>query len=177
MRDQITTKRLVLRQLEDSDAMRFAKFGTDIEVGRMTGSFPHPFPLLSAEFKILHLRALKRRSLAHPYAVTRKGENLIIGVVDLCKRETSGLWEIGYWIGRPYWGKGFATESCRALLEEADNTLGPADRVAGVFTDNPSSAQVLEKLGFEQDGPTGFYFSMARLAKAESQDFIRRANR
>lgn len=175
MQDIIQTDRLVLRQLEDRDAVPFSKYGTDLDIARMTGSFPHPFPLLSAEFKVLHLRAQKRRGLAHPYAITRKDEGTLIGVADLFKRSAESLWEIGYWVARPFWGQGFMTEACSALLDEADQTLGKADRVAGVFTDNPGSARVLEKLGFERQGQPDFYFSMARLKKAKSQDFVLKA--
>ena len=176
MRDTLQTQRLALRQLELRDASAFAEFGTDIDVARMTGSFPHPFPLLSAEFKVMDLRAQKRRGLAHPYAITLKdGVDNMIGVIDLFKRGKDALWEIGYWIGRPYWGQGYMTEACSAILAKADATLGREDRLAGAFTDNPGSVRVLEKLGFEAAGGTEPYFSMARLKKAQSQDFIRRA--
>lgn len=176
MRNKIETKRLVLRQLELRDAKAFSELGTDIDVARMTGSLPHPFPLLAAEFKIMDLRAQKRRGLAQPYAITLKdGSDDLIGVVDLFKRSADTLWEIGYWVGRPYWGQGLMTETCSAILAEADSTLGREDRVAGAFTDNPGSARVLEKLGFERSGETEPYFSMARLEKAQSQDFIKRA--
>lgn len=176
MRDTLQTKRLILRQLEMRDAAAFTEFGSDIDVARMTGSFPHPFPLLAAEFKVMDLRAQKRRGLAQPYAITLKeGSDNLIGVVDLFKRGADTLWEIGYWVGRPYWGQGLMTEACSAILSEADKTLGPDDRLAGVFTDNPGSARVLEKLGFKPFGETETYFSMARLKKAASQNFILKA--
>lgn len=175
MQDEIQTERLVLRQLEDRDAIPFSKYGTDFDVARMTGSFPFPFPLLSAEFKILDLRAQKRRGLAHPYAITLPTEGTLIGVADLFKRGADSLWEIGYWVARPYWGKGYMTEACSALLSEADACLGKGDRLAGVFADNAGSMRVLEKLGFERQGKLNTYFSMARLKKAPSQDFILRA--
>ena len=176
MRETLHTKRLVLRQLELRDAKGFADYGTDLDIARMTGSFPHPFPLLAAEFKVMDLRAQKRRGMAHPYAITLKdGGDDMIGVADLFKRSEDALWEIGYWIARPYWGQGFMTEACSALLAEADEALGIEDRVAGVFTDNPGSARVLEKLGFERSGGTEAYFSMARLKHAMSQNYIKRA--
>lgn len=55
---------------------------------------------------------------------------------------------MGYWIARPHWGRGFATEGCRALVDIA-RTLGLASLEASHFIDNPASARVLEKLGFE----------------------------
>ena len=176
MRETLHTERLTLRQLEARDAKGFSKFCTDIDVAKMTGSIPHPFPLLAAEFKVMDLLAQKRRGLAHPYAITLKdGDDEIIGVADLFKRNDEALWEIGYWIARPYWKQGFMTEACSALLTEANAALGHDDRAAGVFTDNPASARVLEKLGFERIGETETYFSMARLKNALSQNFILKA--
>ena len=165
MRDQIETERLVLRQLEDRDAVPFSKHGSDFDIARMTGSFPHPFPLLSAEFKVVHLRALKRRGLAHPYAITLPEDDTFIGVADLFKRDAESLWEIGY-----------VTEACKALLSEADASLGKQDRVAGVFKDNPGSIHVLKKLGFEVHGGPDTHFSMARLCKADGINFVLRAD-
>jgi len=174
MRNIFHTERLKLRQTEVRDAVAFSKLASDFDVASQTGSIPFPFPLLSAEFKIMSFHAAKRRGLAHPYAITLKGQDEMIGVTDLFKRSAGGLWEIGYWIGRPYWGQGYMTEACEALLAEADRTLGPDDRVAGAFTDNPGSTRVLEKLGFERTGEPNKYFSMGRLRHAKSQDFILR---
>lgn len=175
MRDIIETERLVLRQTEQRDAAAFSVLVSDFDIARMTGSIAYPYPLLSAEFKIMTFHAAKRRGLAHPYAITLKGKDKLIGNTDLFKRWPDSLWEIGYWIGRPYWGHGYMTEACAALLAEADDTLGPEDRIAGVFIDNPGSARVLEKLGFERTGEPECYFSMGRLEKALSQDFILKA--
>jgi len=175
MRNHFYTERLKLRQTETRDAAAFSKLASDFDVARQTGSIPFPFPLLSAEFKIMSFHAAKRRGLAHPYAITLQDDDEMIGVTDLFKRNAGSLWEIGYWIGRPFWGHGYMTEACEALLAEADNTLGSEDRVAGAFTDNPGSTRVLEKLGFERKGKPNYYFSMARLKNAKSQDFVLRA--
>ncbi len=175
MRDIIETERLTLRQTKLRDAAAFSKLVSDFDIARMTGSIAYPYPLLSAEFKIMTFHAAKRRGLAHPYAITLTDEDEMIGVADLFKRSADELWEIGYWIGQAFWGNGFMTEACRALLAEANATMGAEDRIAGVFTDNPGSARVLEKLGFEKSGKPDEYFSTARLSNAESQDFILRA--
>lgn len=169
MRDVIKTERLVLRQLTLEDANAFSKLAGDIDISRMTGSIPNPFPLLSAEFKIMHLLSQKRRGLAYPYAVTQGGEDLI-GVGDLFKRSSDDPLEIGYWIGKPFWNMGYITEVGRALIKEAQTTLGVTEFVAGVFFDNRASIRVLEKLGFEVTGESDPYFSIARLQKARSID-------
>jgi RimJ/RimL family protein N-acetyltransferase len=176
MREIIKTQRLTLRQTEQRDAAAFSKLVSDFDIARMTGSIAYPYPLLSAEFKIMTFHAAKRRGLAHPYAITLSDKDEMIGVADLFKRDAESLWEIGYWIGRDFWGNGYMTEACTALLAEANETLEAEDRIAGVFTDNPGSARVLEKLGFEKTGAPNLYFSMARLKNAKSQDYLLKAS-
>jgi RimJ/RimL family protein N-acetyltransferase len=68
---------------------------------------------------------------------------------------------MGYWISRPYWGQGFATEACLALIEIA-RTLALPSLEGSHFVDNPASARVLEKLGFEPVGIVAPRMSCAR---------------
>lgn len=168
MKDELETPRLVLRQLKDTDAVALSKYGSNFDIARMTGSFPHPFPLISAEFKIMHLRSMRERGLAYPYAITQKGSDEMIGIMDLFRKTETDAFEIGYWVAEPFWGKGFAHEAGDALLNEAESAFGPSMFKAGVFSDNPASVRVLEKLGFERTGQSEPYFSMARMGKSES---------
>ena len=69
--------------------------------------------------------------------------------------------ELGYWIARPYWGLGFATEASRAVLHIA-KTIGHAKLIASHFTDNPVSGNVLRKLGFQNTGKTAQRHSNGR---------------
>ena len=167
MRNEIGTERLVLRQLALNDAAAFSKLAGDYDISKMTGSLPHPFPLYSAEFKIMYLRQQKRRGLAYPYAITVNGGELI-GVMDLFRSAPDTALEIGYWIGKPYWGQGLSTEAAKAIIQEAKDRLGVQALMAGVFADNPASLRVLEKLGFKTTGSEEMYFSMARMEKARS---------
>lgn len=169
MRDIIQTQRLILRPLTLSDAKNISLYGSDFEIARMTGSFPHPFPLLSAEFKVMDLNAKRRRTLAYPYAITKDG-GALIGITDLFRSNLdtplkTGL-EIGYWIGRPFWDKGFVTEACRGIIAEAKETLQVTQIKASVFADNPASVSVIKKLGFTPCDGDATGFSMARLARA-----------
>ena len=167
MRDEIKTERLVLRQLTLGDAKAFSELASDYDIAKMTGSLPHPMPLFSAEFKIMYLRRQKQRNLAYPYAITQDGGELM-GVMDLFRNAPDAVLEIGYWIGKPYWGQGLSTEAAQAILQEARKTLGVKALKAGVFADNPASLRVLEKLGFKTTGEEEMYFSMGRLKKARS---------
>lgn len=172
MRSIIETERLVLRPITIEDAPAFAKLGNDKDIARMTGSFPYPFPLISVEVKIMMLNAQKRRGIAYPYAITKDGGDLM-GVTDLFRQDEKSPFELGYWIGKPFWGTGYMTEACAALLTEAERTLRATKFVAGVFSDNPASMKVLEKLGFKRVGEMSTYFSMARLKKADNVSFLR----
>lgn len=170
MRDKIKTTRLILRQLQLSDAKAFSELAGDYDISKMTGSIPHPFPLYSAEFKIMYLRRQKQRSLAYPYAITLDG-NALIGVMDLFRSAPDAALELGYWIGKPHWGQGYSTEAAKAIIAEARDTLGVEALLAGAFTDNPASLRVLEKLGFKATGEEEMYFSMGRMKKAPSLNF------
>ena len=111
MRDRIETNRLTLRQIELRDVESFSALANDIDIARMTGSFPYPFPPLAADFKVMHLRAQKRRGIGNAYAITKTGQDRLIGVVDLFRLKAGDPWELGYWIGKPYWGRGYITVS------------------------------------------------------------------
>jgi RimJ/RimL family protein N-acetyltransferase len=79
------------------------------------------------------------------------GAPRIIGACSIGNYD--GNAELGYWIMRPYWGLGFATEASRAVLHIAQ-TIGHAKLIASHFTDNPASGNVLRKLGFQNTGET-----------------------
>lgn len=170
MRDLLQTERLVLRTLRVSDAQRYSEFASDWDIAKMTGSLPYPIPLISAEIKIEMLLSRRRRGYAFPYAITENGEDMI-GVMDVFKRDNQDDFELGYWVARDYWGKGYAPEAAKAIMTEAQRSFGVTRFVAGVFADNPASMRVLEKIGFKSTGSDGDYFSMARLKHAESIGF------
>jgi len=88
------------------------------------------------------------------------GAPRLVGSCGLGRRP-SGAVEMGYWIARPYWGRGFATEACSALVEIA-RTLGLARIEGSYFVDNPASGRVLQKLGFEALGIIAPRMSCAR---------------
>ncbi|MGH6706949.1 MAG: GNAT family N-acetyltransferase, partial [Sphingomicrobium sp.] len=94
------------------------------------------------------------------------GAPRIVGSCGLGRRP-SGAVELGYWIARPHWGQGFATEAGRALIDIARTLKLP--RLEGShFVDNPASGRVLEKLGFVPTGLSAARYSCARGAEAVS---------
>jgi len=163
MRDviEIQTKRLRLRGLRLSDAGRVAQLCGDPQVATMILRTPLPYLEVAAEGFILTMAARKRLGHDHVFAVELRGEGLI-GMIGAHKAGEDNF-DVGYWYGRPYWGRGFASEALPAFLSEAGK-LGRLD--AGHFTDNPASGRVLSKAGFAYTGEVTPKFSLARGASA-----------
>lgn len=159
MRDviEIETKRLKLRKLRMSDAPAITRYLSDPGVGRNLGMTPQPYLLVAAEGWIMINAAREPRGRDFVFAIERTGDGLV-GVMGAHRKEGDAV-EVGYWIGRAYWGQGFATEALDAFVAEA-RKLGALE--AGHFVDNPASGRVLTKAGFAYTGVVEPHFSMSR---------------
>ncbi len=152
------TARLLLRPGWAEDAPALAKAIADEMIVRNLASAPWPFSLRDAE---AFLAAPRDPVLPSLLIFERTdGEPLLVGSCGLGRR-ASGNVELGYWIARPFWGRGFATEAGRQLVEIA-RTLGLRRLEASHFLDNPASGRVLEKLGFRSTGLVAPRLSCAR---------------
>lgn len=152
----IRTPRLTLRPPELADAPRIARFAADPGVARMTCSFPLQQTVVGAEGWVLIRQATARLGEGASFAIDLPGEGLI-GLIGAHRRDEEV--EIGYWLGRPWWGRGFATEALRGVTPFAKQ-LGAV--VADHFADNPASGRALEKAGFVYTGEVAPRFSLAR---------------
>jgi len=139
------TPRLLLRPGFPEDAPALAMAIADQAIVRNLAVVPWPYSLRDAEAFL----ASPRDPILPSLLIFERtaSEPRLIGSCGLGRR-ASGAVELGYWISRPHWGRGFATEACSALIEIA-RTLGLASLDASHFIDNPASARVLEKLGFQ----------------------------
>jgi len=122
-----------------------------------------------------HAREFAARPMAPTeprFLITRARDAVVVGCVglDINDEEYVDAIELGYWIARPFWGQGFATEAGRAALEVA-RTLGHRKVVASHFLDNPASGQVLRKLGFEPTGRVIERHSCGRGEAAPTAEF------
>lgn len=165
--DTVETERLKLRPLAAADATRLAALADDWDVARHTGSLPHPYRPADAEDFIT--RQAQAPDAERAFAVEAGGELAgVMGFQDCI----DGPWpEIGYWLGRPYWGAGLATEAARAGLGWA-KARGWRAVAAGHFVDNPASGRVLEKAGFLYTGRRAPYPCVARGAPVEGRRMI-----
>ena len=158
------TSRLLLRPGWAEDAPALAKAIADEMIVRNLSTAPWPFGLRDAE---AFLSAPRDPVLPSFLVFERtKGEPVLVGACGLGRRP-SGAVELGYWIARDHWGRGFATESARALLAIA-RALGLKRLEASYFADNPASGRVLEKLGFTATGLRAPRYSCARGRDAEA---------
>ena len=159
------TERLLLRPGWPEDAPQLAAAIADETIVRNLSTAPWPYRLRDAEAFLAQPRDPVLPSLL--IFERTETEPRLIGACGLGRRP-SGAVEMGYWIARPHWGKGFATEAGRALVGMA-RTLGLRRLEAGHFLDNPASGRVLEKLGFEPVGITAPRLSCARGTEAQAR--------
>ena len=158
------TPRLLLRPGWMEDAPALAHAISDPAILRNLTHAPAPYALDDAQafLSLPHDSRLPRL-----LAFTRtRGAPRLVGGCDIHLDE-HGTPELGYWIARPYWGLGFATEAARAVL-----SMARAHGVQGVraahFLDNPASGNVLRKIGFRFTGRVEQRYSLARQTMVDS---------
>ena len=143
----LETERLLLRPWQESDAEDLYTYARDPEVGPPAGWPPHTSVENSREI----IRSVL--SAREVYAVCRKDGKPIgsiglhlKGSTDMTDREDEC--ELGYWIGKPYWGQGLIPEAAEELLRHAFEELGMRAVWCGYYEGNEKSRRVQEKLGF-----------------------------
>jgi RimJ/RimL family protein N-acetyltransferase len=143
------TERLLLRPSWPEDAAELHQAIADEGIVRNLAHAPWPYTAADAvQF------AMQEHDPLYPaflLMLRTHGAPRIIGACGIGSYDGSA--ELGYWIARPYWGLGFATEASRAVLNIA-RTIGHKKLIASHFTDNPASGNVLRKLGFQNTGKT-----------------------
>ena len=148
----IETERLRLRPWRDSDAEALFKYASDPEVGPRAGWPPHK----SVEESLNVIRNVF--SEERMWAVELKETSEPIGCVGYLPSIHSNLdidedqCEVGYWIARPYWGRGICTEAMRQVVEYCFNVKGFTVLWGDYFPENPASGRVMEKCGFRDTG-------------------------
>ena len=142
--NQLKTQRLTLRPVQASDAEAVVALAGDRDVARMTARIPHPYTMRDAEQWLGSVLA----GAEIVFAILH--EDTFIGCAGYMP-EGEGIAEFGYWIGKPYWNRGFATEAAVAVVKHALETDKMRVLTSGHFVDNPASGRVLEKLGFARE--------------------------
>jgi RimJ/RimL family protein N-acetyltransferase len=157
----IRSERLFLRPGWPEDWSELTARIAEPAIVRNLASAPWPYAASDAK-DFLALEPDRRYPRLVVTLPTAAGSELI-GCAGLAACE--GEVELGYWISRPHWGRGYASEAARAILSLA-RTLGHRRIVASHFSDNPASGRVLAKLGFRPTGRQVLRYSMGRREQA-----------
>lgn len=161
----LETERLVLRAPRFADANTIATLVNDRRIAENTLRIPHPYELADAQSFITAANASDDEIV---FLMTTHGGTVIGGCGIAQFGE--GPPEIGYWLGVPFWGQGYATEAARAVINHAFADLGYEVLLGGARVSNPASRRVLEKCGFQWTG-VGLYRIRALASSAPVDRF------
>jgi RimJ/RimL family protein N-acetyltransferase len=146
------TERLILRQWRESDAEALFKYASDPDVGPRAGWPPHK----SVEESLQIIRTVFNTPTM--WAVELKETGEAIGCVGYLPASVSNLQipddqcEVGYWIGKPYWGRGICTEALRLVIDYCFKVKHFTVLWGDYFPNNPASGRVMMKCGFKDTG-------------------------
>lgn len=148
----ITTKRLVLRMFEHSDAEEVARLCNNYNIYKNTLYLPYPYSIEDALLWIeSHLDNYEAQK-SYELAVTDKKSGQLFGAIALSNNQRFKNGEIAYWIGEEFWGRGYATEAAEAIVQFAFSEKNYHKVFARCFHSNPASGRVLQKLGMTEEG-------------------------
>jgi RimJ/RimL family protein N-acetyltransferase len=135
-----------------ADAAAIERLAGDKAVAEMTALIPHPYPPGAAEPFVFAARLANADGSALTLAITsRKKPREVMGVIGIHADDRPEPF-VGLWLGTPHWGKGFATEAVRAMVDTLFEETEASGLTAGVRVVNPASRRVLEKSGFKHEG-------------------------
>jgi RimJ/RimL family protein N-acetyltransferase len=130
----------------------------DFDVARMLSRAPHPYGEDDAEAFIA-----REPTSEQVFVIERKADGVFLGTIGI---NPDAGHELGYWLGKPFWGMGYATEAVHRMVSYAFATFDVDAVHAGFFADNPASGHVLAKLGARHNGST------MRLSRARGREVL-----
>ncbi len=148
----LQTQRLLLRPFVLGDAPQVQKLAGTWEIADMTLSLPYPYEDRMAEKWIKTHSPGFREGSQVIFAVVIHETNTLCGAIGLGINRENSRAEIGYWIGKPYWGKGYCTEATKEVLRYAFEDLGLNRIHSSHFSRNPASGRVMQKIGMIYEG-------------------------
>lgn len=148
----LLTQRLLLRSLTLEDTADVQRLAGDRDIALMTVAIPHPYEEGMAEEWIRASSERFEKDEALNFAITLKADKKLIGAIGLELEPEHQRGELGYWIGKPYWNLGYATEAAKAVVAYSFQVLKLNRIYAYHFTRNPASGRVLEKVGMRSEG-------------------------
>lgn len=164
--EPIHTERLVLRSIASVDRQRLIELANNWRVAKNLSTMPFPYTPAAADEWIGKQDELWASGRSFPLAITLDGH--FIGGIGIGVRAHED-WELGYWIGEPFWNRGYVSEAAVALRDYSFAELKLERIIAGHFADNHASGRILTKLGFRYTKETPRY-CLARGANVRCLD-------
>ena len=163
----IETARLRLRPLREDDLADMVKLIDNWEVACWLSAVPHPYTEADGRKWIALVHQDHATSRPLRFAVALKETDRLIGGVGLDGNtgDESEELAVGYWLGQPYWGNGYAYEAARTAIDDGFGRLGLGEIVAFTVPANQASRRVMEKLGMTHDPTEDFDFEHPRLPR------------
>jgi ribosomal-protein-alanine N-acetyltransferase len=149
---ELRTARLLLRSFGRRDIPAIVRLAGAREVAAMVTRIPHPYTEADAVSFLDQMDGDCRAGLSAVFAVAILESGELCGAVGLTISPEHQRAELGYWIGVPYWGQGYATEAASAVVAYGFGTLGLRRIFAFHFAENSASRRVLEKVGMRHEG-------------------------
>jgi len=137
---------VALRHFVVTDAPRVQVLAGEREVAESTALIPHPYPDGAAAAWIATHEPARAADAEYTYAITESGDDLLIGAIGL-RPGPSEHESFGYWVGRPYWNRGYATAAAQAIIVLAFELLDLDELTASHLARNVASGRVMEKCG------------------------------
>jgi ribosomal-protein-alanine N-acetyltransferase len=149
---QLTTPRLLLRAFAEADVPSLVALAGDYEVARHTLNIPHPYTEDDARRWLYLTQQARAQNTAFPFALVLRATGEFIGGIGLIVEPRFDRAEVGYWLGRPHWGRGLATEALSAVLRFGFEELRINKIYATHHAENPASGRVMLKNGMVKEG-------------------------
>lgn len=148
----LTTERLVLRPFDERDAPDVQLLADDRAIADTTLSIPNPYEDGMAEEWIAQHRSQFEAGTRAVFAMERSADRELVGAISLTIDRQVRKGELGYWVGRPFWNAGYATEAAQRIVEYGFQDLELNRILAKHFVRNPASGRVMQKIGMQKEG-------------------------
>ena len=148
----LRTARLTLRPFTAEDGPGVKQLAGERAIADTTGSVAHPYEDGMAESWIAKHAADFEAGKSLHLAMTLTATGELLGAIGLTASPPHRRAELGYWLGTPYWGRGYTTEAAEALVRYGFNEMNLARMVAHHLARNPASGRILQKLGMQTEG-------------------------
>lgn len=149
---RISTERLILRLFQKSDAKTVVTLCNNYNIYKSTLYLPYPYHINDALTWIeTHYDNFINDKL-YEFAITDEQTGEVVGAIALSHNKSFNHGELAYWIGEPYWGRGYATEAAKMVLQFAFKEIKLNKVFARYFSSNIASGKVMEKIGMKLEG-------------------------